>query len=224
MGLTDGQTASGMSFRCAVDFAVGGDVRFCSHRDMIRLFSRAFARADLPVRFSEGFNPHPRFSLLPPRPVGVATEADRLVVELVRAMDCQELLRRLSDVMPGGISMVRARMLDPAETCQPRRAWYQVAIPAALPGADRDALASRAARLMDSPAVLIERKNKKDGKLKRVDIHPYIDSLSVTEAGVAMSLWITQEGTAKPAEVCACLGLTDKAVHSWTSRVRIEWQ
>lgn len=226
--MASGQVACGVSCRYAVDFAVEGDVRYCSHRDMIRLFSRAFARADLPVRFSEGFNPHPRFSLPLPRPVGVASTLDRMVVELVRPMECEELLRRLSDSMPHGLSILQIRMLDPAEQCQPLRVGYVVAVFRTDHGADDRVdpmdLASRVARLLASPPVLVERKNKKDGKPKPVDIHPFIDALSVIDGGLAMTLRVSQEGTAKPSEVCAALGITDKAVPSWTRRVRIEWQ
>jgi radical SAM-linked protein len=216
----DGGAASEVSYRYAVGFAVEGDVRFCSHRDMIRLFERAFARAALPVRFSEGFNPHPRFSLLPPRPVGVATEADRLVVELTEALDPGELLQRLSETMPGGVSVLQARMLDPAERCQARLVTYVVA----LPGADLEDLPARVSRLVASPPVLVERKSKKHGKPISVDIHPYIELLAATEGGLSMTLRVSQEGTAKPLEVCAALGITDRAVHSWTRRVSVEWQ
>jgi hypothetical protein len=99
-----------------------------------------------------------------------------------------------------------------------------VAIPGAASAADPDGLASRISRLLDSPSVFVERKSKKDGKPKRVDIRPYIESLSETESGLAMTLRVLQEGTAKPSEVVAALGISDEAVHSWTRRVRIEWQ
>ncbi|MBR4019618.1 MAG: TIGR03936 family radical SAM-associated protein [Clostridia bacterium] len=37
-------------------------VRFVSHLDVQRLFQRAFRRADLPVAYSNGFNPHQQLS------------------------------------------------------------------------------------------------------------------------------------------------------------------
>jgi hypothetical protein len=42
-----------------------GPMRFTSHRDLMRIFRRAFAAADVPVSFSQGFNPHPRLSFGP---------------------------------------------------------------------------------------------------------------------------------------------------------------
>ena len=42
-----------------------GPMRFTSHRDLMRIFRRAFAAAEIPASFSQGFNPHPRFSFGP---------------------------------------------------------------------------------------------------------------------------------------------------------------
>ncbi len=209
-----------MRYQYAVDFAVGGDVRFCSHRDMIRLFARALARAELPVRFSEGFNPHPRLSLVPPRPVGVATDGDRLVVELTRELEDDELLRRLSDTMPQGITLLQARRLADAERFRAHRVSYVVTVPRAELGP----WALRVTQLTGSGPILVERIDKKDGQPKRVDIAPYIGTLAVVHDRIAMTLLVTEEGTAKPSEVCAVLGVTDDAVNSWTRRVKVEWK
>ncbi len=215
-----GGTTGGVSHRYAVDFAVDGDVRFCSHRDMLRVFARAMARAELPVRFSEGYNPHPVFSLLPPRPVGVATDGDRLVVQLTQPMASDELRQRLADVMPQGVTILQARRLDDAESCQPLRVSYVVAVPQA----EREALGQRVAQLTGSGPICVQRVNKKNGQPKRVDIAPFLASLAVTDAGLAMTLLVTADGTAKPAEVCAVLGVTDDAVLSRIRRVKVEWK
>ncbi|MFH0980581.1 MAG: TIGR03936 family radical SAM-associated protein [Planctomycetota bacterium] len=215
-----GGQIEGVRHRYAVDFAVGGDVRFCSHRDMMRLFARAMARAELPVRFSAGFNPHPKLSLIPPRPVGVASEGDRLVLELTQDLEADELLRRLSATLPRGITLLQARRLVEAEKCLPHRVCYVVAVP----HADLEALRSRATHLPGSGPIFVQRVDKKMGQPKRVDIAPYIESLALTPEGIAMTLLATREGTAKPSEVCAALGITDDAVTSRTRRVKVEWE
>ena len=45
-----------------VRFTKLGKVRFTSHRDVARMFERAFRRADLPLAYTEGFSPRPRIS------------------------------------------------------------------------------------------------------------------------------------------------------------------
>ena len=57
-------------------------MRFLSHAETARVLQRACVRAAVPVRYSEGFNPHPRLSLPLPRPVGVESEDELLVVRL----------------------------------------------------------------------------------------------------------------------------------------------
>ncbi len=66
----------------AIRFRIGGALRFLSHAETARLWQRACTRAALPVRYSQGFNPHPRMSLPLPRPVGVAADEELLVVKL----------------------------------------------------------------------------------------------------------------------------------------------
>ena len=64
-----------------------GDIRFVSHRDTLRLFARAATRAEVPLRYSGGFNPHPRVTIPVPRPVGVASDVERLVLELTEPLE-----------------------------------------------------------------------------------------------------------------------------------------
>jgi hypothetical protein len=51
--------------RVRLRFEKRGPMRFTSHRDLMRIFRRAIAAAEIPVSFSQGFNPHPRFSFGP---------------------------------------------------------------------------------------------------------------------------------------------------------------
>ena len=39
------------------------DIRFISHLEYVRTIGRAIRRAKLPAAYSEGFNPHLKFSL-----------------------------------------------------------------------------------------------------------------------------------------------------------------
>ncbi|MBN1872216.1 MAG: DUF2344 domain-containing protein, partial [Candidatus Omnitrophica bacterium] len=42
-----------------------GTMRFISHLDLLRLFQRAARRARLPLKFSQGFSPHPKIKIEP---------------------------------------------------------------------------------------------------------------------------------------------------------------
>ena len=46
--------------RIRLRFSEHGKVRFCSHRDVARLWERAWRQAALPIAYSEGLSPHAR--------------------------------------------------------------------------------------------------------------------------------------------------------------------
>lgn len=51
-------------------YAKGEALRYISHLDLARTWERAFRRAGLPVAYSQGFNPKPRFQIAAALPWG----------------------------------------------------------------------------------------------------------------------------------------------------------
>ena len=113
----------------AIRFRIGGAMRFLSHAETSRVFQRACVRAGIPVRYSQGFNPHPRLSLPLPRPVGVESEDELLVVKLCedreaapfesRAEREAAMKQALAEQLPEGmdvlaVDLVRVERLVPA--------------------------------------------------------------------------------------------------------------
>ncbi len=45
--------------RIRITYARGEATKFVGHLDLIRFWERAFRRAELPLAYSEGFNPPP---------------------------------------------------------------------------------------------------------------------------------------------------------------------
>lgn len=84
--------------RMALKFAKGSDVKYISHLDLQRAFQRAFRRSGLPIKYSQGFNPHAKISFASALAVGVTSSGEYLDVELEdRAMPS----RYLQQVEPG---------------------------------------------------------------------------------------------------------------------------
>ena len=46
--------------RFAIKFNKRGYIKYTSHLDMLRLFKRAMKRCDIRLKYSQGFNPHPK--------------------------------------------------------------------------------------------------------------------------------------------------------------------
>ena len=84
-------------------FEKTGRAVYISHLDLMHTLQRAFSRAGLRLKYSEGFNPHPQISIALPLSVGVASVCEILDFRLLTEADPAELPARLSAVMPEGI-------------------------------------------------------------------------------------------------------------------------
>lgn len=50
-------------YQIKVTFYKKGNAIYLSHLDLLRLFTRALRRADFPIYYTSGFNPHPKIKM-----------------------------------------------------------------------------------------------------------------------------------------------------------------
>ncbi len=62
-------------------FSKTGRAKYISHLDLMRTFQRAFARAGISIKHTEGFNPHPFVSIALPLSVGYSSQCEILEFE-----------------------------------------------------------------------------------------------------------------------------------------------
>lgn len=212
--------------RYLIDFSVDGDIRYLAHNDMVRMFSKACARAELPVSFSEGFNPRARLTLPFPRPVGQRSDAERLQLDLSRHFETGDLVVRLNKQMPNGVRALAATPSESSQPCRPCSVTYEVDVSGLDAGSsDVTRLAQRIDSFLSSPVFEISRVRHRDGRVKVVDIRPFVDGLSVVENNIRMSILVTQSdgGLTTPAEVCQALGMDADVINHRVRRVKIQW-
>lgn len=87
-------------------FKKDGLAVYISHLDMNRCMTRAVRRADIPLWYTEGFNPHPYMTFLMPLPLGQAGMREPLDIRIEGEMSFGEIKKRLNSVMPEGIEIV----------------------------------------------------------------------------------------------------------------------
>ena len=92
--------------RLRVRYAKRGRLRFTSHRDFSRAFERALVRAQVPMAYSSGFNPHPRISYAGAAPTGSASEAEYLEIGLAGETDPDDVRARLDEALPPGLDVL----------------------------------------------------------------------------------------------------------------------
>jgi len=186
---------------------------------MLRLFGRACVRANLPVRQTQGFNPRPRLSLPLPRPVGIASDAERLLLELTAQLHPDEIAPRMTPHLPDGITLRQSALVNHPSRHLPRLARYCVPIPPD----NADALARNAARLMRFQPIPYDRFIHKTSRHVRLDLRPFIDAIVISGHHARFDLLVTAGGSAKPAEICHLLGLGDQNVNHLIRRRQVEW-
>jgi len=92
--------------RVRIRFTKTGSMRYLSHLEMINLFTRAVGRGGIPVRFSQGFHPHPKFSFATALSVGVESRAEYLDLEVAEGFGADAVRTSLNAVLPEGMTVL----------------------------------------------------------------------------------------------------------------------
>ena len=197
--------------RIRITFAKGEEIKYISHLDLNRTWERAFRRAGLPLAYSQGFNPRPRFQMAAALPVGVSGQAELLDIWLVDCLDPEAVLDRLRPVLPRGLEVLDAVEADlgaPSLQSRMRAADYRAVIRSREPVA---AMRTRVQALLEMPSIPRQRHHK--GKLQSYDLRPFIQKLAV-EPGqegtqiLLMRLQASPQGAGRPDEILDVLGLS----------------
>ncbi len=189
-----------------VRFTEEGKIRFLSHRDVARIMERAFRKLRLPVAYSQGFSPRPKFSFGLALSVAHESDAEYLDVELVTPIDLKDLPNQLTLSLPDGLTVVAVETLEPGSTSLQQAIvccrWNIEVLGAPLPD-----VTAAVADLLESSEHLLERTRK--GKASVVDVRPAILELEVmgpTDTGVQLKALLATEGTSlRPSELVRVL-------------------
>ncbi|MDD5476644.1 MAG: TIGR03936 family radical SAM-associated protein [Candidatus Omnitrophica bacterium] len=92
-------------YRISFNFSKKGLMRYISHLDLMRLFMRAMRRAELPLKMSEGFSPHPKLSFKRALKLGVESESEEASVVLRFPVAPVDFKDRLQKQLPEGIQV-----------------------------------------------------------------------------------------------------------------------
>ncbi|MGO1651551.1 TIGR03936 family radical SAM-associated protein [Senegalia sp. (in: firmicutes)] len=87
-------------------------MKYISHLDLMRLFQRAFRRASIPIEYSEGYNPKPKFSFATALALGTTSEAEYMDLELKEKINSNEFIEKMNNVLPQGIEILEANYTD----------------------------------------------------------------------------------------------------------------
>ena len=89
-------------------FEKTGRAVWISHLDLMRLFQRAFKRAGLPLKHTQGYNPRPSVSIALPLSVGMSSHCELLDFELDGTeVSCDIICQKLNSTLVDGIRVLK---------------------------------------------------------------------------------------------------------------------
>ena len=89
-----------------IKFRKWGSMKFIGHLDMMRYFQKVMRRADVDIRYSEGFSPHQIMSFAAPLGVGITSDGEYLDIEVHSTKSSKEMIDDLNATMVDGVDIV----------------------------------------------------------------------------------------------------------------------
>jgi radical SAM-linked protein len=213
----------------AVRFRIGGALRFLSHAETLRVFVRACARVAIPVKYSAGFNPHARLSLPLPRPVGVESEDELLVIRLSdEPQDADgtydaRVRQALQAALPAGIEVVSVKRVG-SGTFHARSVDYLFCVRTDRAADLTDRVRQRAQVIVAGESWIVERQLPGDQKVRRIDVRPFLEFMQPVEHGVRVTCNVTAAGSIRVDEILQLLELEAEDLAAPARRTAVQWR
>jgi len=164
-----------------ITYTKGEMVKYISHLDFLRCVNRSFKRAKIPVKYSNGFNPHVLLNIALPCPVGVSSVCEMLDIELYEKMDTSLIKEKLASALPVGIEVIDVcERLGKKDFFEISSALYDVSFKS-----DKEIDINK---FVNEPEFLIEKKSKRG--VKEVNIKDFVKKM---ELYAANNIWQGEE-------------------------------
>ena len=179
------------------------EIRFISHLEYLRTIGRAFRRAKLPVAYSQGFNPHMKYSLASALGVGVVSYAEFVELELTEPVEPLVAAEAFKKALPRGI---RVLAVDAVETNAPALmsvaggAEYRITVPWT------GDIASAVEQFNQADEVIfVKQAPKTKEKVKKIDVKFYVPEIVAVqrerETELHFHCRITHDGSMKAVDL-----------------------
>jgi radical SAM-linked protein len=196
--------------RLRITFAKGEPIKYISHLDLMRTWERALRRAQVPLAYSEGFNPRPKISIAAPLPVGFTGRGEVMDIVLSRRTSPYSFVKRLKPHLPPGLEILSVEEVYlslPSLQSQMRYAEYRVVVESEETMAEVEKWVEQVLSAQSLP-----RQRERKGRVTEYDLRPLIDDLWIEgREGAAyvlgMRLRSDSQATGRPDEVLEVMGL-----------------
>jgi radical SAM-linked protein len=198
--------------RLRIRFTRDETLKYIGHLDMARTWQRIVRRANLPLAYSEGFNPQPRMSFAAALPVGCTSDHEELDMVLSPPCAIDDVKTQLNRALPPGIKVVSIAEMPlnaPALQMLLNAAEFEITVE------DEETIElwhERVSQFMAATEIMRDRRGKV------YNLRPLVQTLALESAQadrdiiIRARLQANAEGTGRPDELAAALGLDPSIV------------
>lgn len=110
-------------FKYTIRYTKTKELKFISHLDTLRVMQRAISRLNLPICYSEGYNPHMKMSFGYPISLGVESVGEYFEIELKENIDPMIIATSLADSLPLNMKIVDCVRYEGKDSLMARTAF-----------------------------------------------------------------------------------------------------
>ena len=176
-----------------IKFRKYGTMKFIGHLDVMRYFQKAIRRAEVNIRYSEGFSPHQIMSFAAPLGVGITSKGEYVDIEVLDTENSKKMVDRLNAVMAEGFEIAEYRLLpDTAANAMSSVAAADYTL-TFRPGYEPENESEeewfrKFTAFFDQPQVIVLKKTKKGER--EMDLKPFVYELKVRKEGEIPALFM----------------------------------
>ncbi len=166
-------------------FKKGEALRYTGHLDILRTFVRGMRRAEIPFKYSEGFNPHAVMSFALPLGVGTTSECEIVEIQMKEQMPVNEFIKAVNEKMPPESIEVLSAEYSDAKTPVIVKAEYVIEYES-----ETDLNYAEIEEALSGKEILIEKKSKR--QMKEINLSDHIfESKVIKKSEKSFTLYAT---------------------------------
>lgn len=146
---------------------------FIAHLDLMRLFQRALRRADLPLVYTQGFNPRPIMEFALPIGVGLEARFEPFEILLADKLTVDSVKERVNQKLPRGI------FIEKVELITAKHKGLMSLVEAAIYQLEAEGLGKAVLATYDDPKIPLLASRSRKGKTRQYDLRDYVMELEV---------------------------------------------
>ncbi len=189
-----------------VSFSKTGKAKYFGHLELVNIMFRAIKRADIDIKYSQGFHPKPKVSFEDPLAIGIESEIENMYFAVSHLIKREEVVTRLNKQLPEGLEILSCTEAPPkAEINRINGFTYRIRIK------DFDFDKSAIQKFQNKEVVIVERLNKK-GKINKINLKNVVLNINLTSKKEIEFILKPDKGkTVRPYEVLKKIfNFTDK--------------